>query len=345
MDSFSITLPSNVRSTLDPDNTPSKYTTRLLKPLELDGEWEVAATRLQYHHSWCNITKPKVLGVFFRNLLSTLPVSNTLALGNVPQEPVDHSMLQCMDESWAIGLKGLVHYRRVQVPVGYYESREALGYAVEYAIRVAFKQSGVPVAISMNQKYSLKVDAAKLMAAYESSWLSAYAIRIVQLDSADGEEDDIMELLGFSHTEAGSLSTSSGPYVRYKYYGDATFPTPATARAFSISDMYERYCGIITTYPKLVPFVSLRQLFLYTDIVSFRAVGDVQAQLLDTVIVGSKHDAYEDALRGTKPCYVAVSQQKIQSIEITLRDHTGEPLKFVNTYNPVVVTLHFRQRR
>jgi len=38
-----------------PDNTVAKYTTQLATNIELDGEWEVALTEIQYSHNFHNI--------------------------------------------------------------------------------------------------------------------------------------------------------------------------------------------------------------------------------------------------------------------------------------------------
>ena len=48
MDSFYLTLPSNLSSNVYPDNKQSQYTTRLPRVIELDGEYEVALAQIQY---------------------------------------------------------------------------------------------------------------------------------------------------------------------------------------------------------------------------------------------------------------------------------------------------------
>lgn len=53
--SFYITLPSNASSKIYPENTISTYTTKLAKPIDLKGTWEVALTEAQYPHTWSTI--------------------------------------------------------------------------------------------------------------------------------------------------------------------------------------------------------------------------------------------------------------------------------------------------
>ena len=58
MTSFSIVLPSNSSMESHPKNTLSNYTTVLSKGLELDGDWEVALTEIQFPRTWYNVTSP-----------------------------------------------------------------------------------------------------------------------------------------------------------------------------------------------------------------------------------------------------------------------------------------------
>ena len=55
VEEFYVTLPSNSSGAYYPDNTLSDFTTKLFKPIDLTGEWEVADRNqfppllLQYH--------------------------------------------------------------------------------------------------------------------------------------------------------------------------------------------------------------------------------------------------------------------------------------------------------
>ena len=46
-DQFYLTLPSNSSFTNYPKNTLAEYTTQLPRPIQLDGEWEVALVEIQ----------------------------------------------------------------------------------------------------------------------------------------------------------------------------------------------------------------------------------------------------------------------------------------------------------
>ena len=50
--SFYITLPSNACKELYPKNKASEYNTRLVRPIYLDHQYEVALTQIQFPHTW-----------------------------------------------------------------------------------------------------------------------------------------------------------------------------------------------------------------------------------------------------------------------------------------------------
>src|SRR6218665_3155910 len=52
---FYVTLPSNSSIRYYPDNTTTRYTTRLENTLALTGDWEVGLIEIQYQHTWFNL--------------------------------------------------------------------------------------------------------------------------------------------------------------------------------------------------------------------------------------------------------------------------------------------------
>lgn len=57
MESFCITLPSNVSSINEKNNTASNYKTKLAMDLILDGNWEIGLSEISYTYSWDNATE------------------------------------------------------------------------------------------------------------------------------------------------------------------------------------------------------------------------------------------------------------------------------------------------
>ena len=83
-------------------------------------------------------------------------------------------------------------------------------------------------------------------------------------------------------------------------------------------------------------------IYVYTNVVESRIVGDNVATLLRALPVGGSHGgAVSD--RFTNIHYVPLLYAHFKSIEINIRDDTGRFVPF--EYGKVTVTLHFRRRR
>ena len=83
-------------------------------------------------------------------------------------------------------------------------------------------------------------------------------------------------------------------------------------------------------------------IYVYTDVVESRIVGDSLAPLLQALPVGGIHGAtvYD---RFTNIHYVPLLYSHFKSIEMDITDDTGRRVPF--EYGRVTVTLHFRRRR
>ena len=68
MESFTIELVSNASAQLFPDNTLSSFTNFLPEKLNLDGQWEVAISKISYPSMYQNVTEGKFM--FFDKKLS-----------------------------------------------------------------------------------------------------------------------------------------------------------------------------------------------------------------------------------------------------------------------------------
>ena len=81
-------------------------------------------------------------------------------------------------------------------------------------------------------------------------------------------------------------------------------------------------------------------IYLYCDVVEPQVVGDVNAQLLQTVPVeGTFGKTVIKTFINTQ--YVPIRTKSFGNVEILLRTDTGEPVPFER--GKVVTTLHFRQ--
>lgn len=95
------------------------------------------------------------------------------------------------------------------------------------------------------------------------------------------------------------------------------------------------------TYPVDLD-VGLHSLFIYSDIVESRAVGDFHVPLLRIASVQGKDGDTVDR-EFVRPHYLPVSANTFQSIEINVMSEMGVPVRFER--GKVHATLHFRPRR
>ena len=58
---FYLTLPSNSSFDYFENNTVTNYVTKLCKPINLQGDWEVGLAEIQYPHTWYNINPSDVV--------------------------------------------------------------------------------------------------------------------------------------------------------------------------------------------------------------------------------------------------------------------------------------------
>lgn len=126
---------------------------------------------------------------------------------------------------------------------------------------------------------------------------------------------DLADLMGFSKSEAGA-ERRIGP--------------GAVSRIFSESSTKQ-----ITT--------SLNAYFVYTDIIKHQFVGNSYTQLLRFVAL--ENNKANQTLTYSSPHYVPLSKNYIDSIEISIKDDSGQPVHFKSGIQKVYVKLHFRPKR
>lgn len=345
-DEFCITLPSNVFSKEDPNNTPSKFVTRLNRTIQLSGDWEVAATRLQLQNRWYNITKPQLLGVYVRDVRtfgsSTYSAGSELRTGQTaasqPQKEKSFNRLAhtWKKETWAIDFLQNMTYRCVTFPPGVYESLEQIGTTLIDQIVAAF--TGTFDDLEMKYIYHAAKNTAELSIVAEKDSNTFYVVRVVTLTSS--KDLDVMETLGFAKQVSGDAQGD----IMYGFYGWTLFPSKEELADMEFPRLI-KFCGINNKLVNHPAKPEVRQLMLYADVAALRNVGNIEAQLLDTVVVNAKLGEHEDVLRGVTPNYVPVYRNTISTIEIVLTDYAGDPLLFPRDYSsPVIVTLRFRKR-
>lgn len=94
--------------------------------------------------------------------------------------------------------------------------------------------------------------------------------------------------------------------------------------------------------PYFADLPRFHSMFVYTNIIEYNTVGDTRAPLLRTVNIEGE---YGDTVTKTyvSPHYVPLKQKLVSTIEIDIRDDTGQHIPFIG--GKVIVKLHFRKQR
>ena len=104
--------------------------------------------------------------------------------------------------------------------------------------------------------------------------------------------------------------------------------------------MFEHYKEFRSDQPP--EFDTLKSMYIYSDIIKYQMVGDVQAPLLGILPVQGR---YREQVfwHFTPPYYIPVSKNHIETIEIRLCTDTGEVFPILGN-GKVISRLHFRRK-
>jgi len=88
----------------------------------------------------------------------------------------------------------------------------------------------------------------------------------------------------------------------------------------------------------------ISSLYVYCNIINYQLVGNTYAPLLRTITVNENSNNYEKYIEQvfTAPHYIPLRVYNIESIEIDIRDDTGEKIQFES--GKILVKLHFRPK-
>ena len=196
-------------------------------------------------------------------------------------------------------------YRRTQLSCGYYDDPLTLMYHVNkglYTLRTSNTQAQISYS-SVTQKMTLHMTANTLFTIPHPTTAS---------------------MLGFRKPVASDSATASSSTTMDSNPSDSSYPFH-----FEADDVVNLTHGFDTLY-------------VYTNIVESRIVGDTLAPLLRPLPISGRNGDRVSA-RFTNVHYVPLSYSHFDSIEVDIRDDMGRRVPF--EYGRVTVTLHFRRRR
>ena len=306
---FYLTLLSNASMKMYPDNTLAHYITDLPRRIDLTGEWECGLAEIQYQHTWYNIGMYDTW--FFLN--------ETIAMGLTPS---------------------------AKISAGYYKSpmtlmnhvNKGLNTMVTDKVRAKLRYSAIIQKMTLHMTPGTEFtvphrSALGRMLGFEPSVVSSPP-------SLASEGPSVLGSIMAAITTATEMtSTDENQRLGGKNVG-------LTPSATVFLPPKETADGPYTYRKEAEHVVQMNQgfdtIYVYTDVVESRIVGDSVAPLLRALPVGGSHgETVSD--RFTNIHYVPLLYSHFKSIEIDIRDDTGRRVPF--EYGRVTVTLHFRRRR
>lgn len=380
---FRLVLPSNASAHEFHENTIGNYTTKLHSRLHFDGDWEVALTAISYTLSWYNLPqdceislvndkkerqnngKAIVEAGFYNSPSDLVEKINTQLRGMkgldlrkpTPRLSLHPESNKVTPESATVGANKLYpFFDRMLMNI------------------LGLRDPSLPTTVS--QRYDgetsdLVTLNAKVMLTTNS---------IVTLVDANGEHIDNNEiklmteyisleaLLRDINFKSHAIYRNKWPKLVYKTLNNrepnkgiiwqipGELDSKKTYLSFDANVMgvlgfrpanheinLESFYSNLTPYAADV-FAGFRQLYIYCDLVDLSSVGDGIVPLLRTVEVptGKKFGNQVDLEPKTK-IYIPLNKSIVDTIEIDIRDDTGQPLSF--EFGRVTVTLHFRRRQ
>ena len=328
-DEFQITLPSNSSLDVYKKNRPSNYTVSLPHYVNLEGEWQVAATDIQFTHEWETLVQDHVLGVYVLHRSATKKPVNKYVVA------IDQQLNEWRKMEWAKEHEDKFLYRKITVKRGWYPSVKALADHVCTLIADAF------VGDFPNFTVQYEHDRTNQRTGPTVGLIpnSDYVIRVADTNST------VMTLLGFKKSSSLILTGDSAlakSFAFYSGYGDGFYAVvdnqhdtmPSIYRAFRV-ETYNADPAIL---------LDLRSVFVYCDLFDYQIVGDTKAQLMGVVPVVTKvgertHWTF------SPPYYSRVIKNSFKTVKIWLTDHCGEEVRFYDNSDFIVARLHFKRKR
>ena len=148
---FFITLPSNSSMGVYPGNTISNYITKLSRAVNLNGEWEVGLSEIQFEKSWFNVRK-RENWVYFRPSPRAAYLAGEISTGYYPDvetliEAI-HQTLQKMDTGALQNVK--LTFNKVSNRVGIEVSGDVtIAFSNDIAVVLGFESGFAPISKTM----------------------------------------------------------------------------------------------------------------------------------------------------------------------------------------------------
>jgi len=302
-DNFYMTLPSNVASgKYFLQNTIANYTTKLPSHVSLDGKWEVGLAEISYTKSWYNIPKDHELQIWY---VQKGERSDTILRDK--ETRLKRGFYNTIDDV----IQSLNSYINDLNDLNNWED----------APQVSRNETNRLVGI----KYGQTKDKRRLLVQFDPELCPILGFDFLKL-----QESNHAVMLDYITTEKGWLAKR-----------EADDQKIAKQNTY-LEDLLEKHISVTADSPYDLSG-GYHSLFVYCNVVHPSFVGDSYTQLLRIVEIPSERKFGEQVhLHYQNPFYIPLLTQEFETIEIDIKDETGESVPF--EFGRSIVTLHFRRK-
>ena len=321
---FLLTLPSNTGGS----NTPSNYTVQLQNYVELEGDWEVAATDVQFTRVWRNLEHDYVVGAFVALRTAQNPSAQTYG------SEEDTLLNAWRTTSWGKLSQQYFTYFKVVVPKGYYSTYYALASEICRAIKAEVLKDPTFTEFDVKYEYDENDRTARLVPRH------LFLLKLSAL------HEDLLAMIGIRKIHAQSLWTARPQHPQriqrlFAFFGN--LPLAVKFDSLAENPAVRDDSSVISRDTKPNGLPRKPAIYAYCDVIDHQYVGDVKAQLLGVVPV-RQSGARRVHWTFNPPYYSPVIAQSFNSVHVWLADHLGEEIRFTDASDFAVLRLHFRPR-
>lgn len=314
-DSLYLTLPSNSNPDIFPNNKPQSFKVNFPTPIILEGKWKVGLTEIQYPNNWFNLNENTSFSIFFRKPL-IFPEGQHVVIDRNEKNWVDKLLDNCKVASSA-------YYLDETEPSDDNEQIET-------------KEDTLPKA-----KIETKLDELEETLRFKEYVVHIPAGNYSSLQAlCDKIEEKIKNSLEARYLPADIDSTRP---IRFTIndFGNVCIESKRSKVYIQVNggNKLWEYLGWndIANYNYIVPpvvapkrgdlLVHHPAIFVYCDIVQHQVVGNMLAPLLRVVPIEGNPGEYIWR-QIMKPMYLDVNKGYISTIEVELRDDSGNLIPF-----------------
>lgn len=300
-------LTSNVSTEIgmQHENKIGNFHTHLPEKLEFDENWEVAMSDVTYTKSWFNFEKEELIRLRFIGNASSSDPNRGFLFGQQTLQP------------------------------GHYDNIDVLLTDINKLIEEFLNIQQIVSLDFVPQLFVAKTHTNKVISSLGSTKPTS------SVNDPDNSRIYIMPVFSKYLSDTLGFMSQGGISMTYSNWGGFVTNDKIHLMALTPQTGFQHKVCLLAKYQhQLNP---IRTLYVYTDIIQPRIVGNSKAPLLRLVEIPSKYRYGDDIyIKYKSRFYHPLNHHEIDKISIVFKDDTGKDIRF--NFGRTTLTLHFRKK-